>query len=296
MTTENSFDSGLEFPSILGFGPSEAYRQALSVRSKPVVDGGIISLAATDHDYDVNANRSDIFAPYTAQIVPSLDVLNSASALYRPDLTQITAARSADTRFGYGRGRRHWLTLVTSADIIIKINDKKAKPFRWKTASGPLHLPVAEIYNLYLRADQSGGTAQQQVVSAVAASAITAGMYFIVPSTNASYIDKYFGLYFTKDGAGSQPSDARVTDWYAVAVTTGQTSTQVADAIEAVLEARTGYISTANNTGADITIVHTVSTAMTDAFDGTVATGMTFNAASTNGSAGQTATVDLLLI
>ncbi len=136
------------------------------------------------------------------------------------------------------------------------------------------------------------------MVTVAAASAITAGMYFVVPSTNASYLDKYFGVWFTKDGAGTQPNDSRVTDWVVVAVTTGQTSTNVADAVETALEAQTGYITSANNAGADITIVQAISTSMADAYDGagTGATGFTFNSPSTNGVSGQTATVDLWLI
>lgn len=273
-----------EYPQLQGAGPHAEWQRILSARMKASHDGGYFSVPATTYDYNVATSRTDIFAAYE-----SIEAAKHPSGV----------AKTGDTRFGYGKGIRHFMILVSDKDLFIKFNRSINKGFRWLTANGPLVVPCREMYNLFLRSlDASGSPAAQvQRIDTVAVSSLAAGDYFYMPATNATLQDKVFGIYVTIDGVGTQPTDTAVTQWLALALATGDTNANVATKLNTLLAnaAFTGYLTAAVATN-QVTVTHAVAGPMADASDGSATTGFTFNSPSTNGTAGAAAGVDLFMV
>jgi hypothetical protein len=276
------FDAQNEFPEYIGAGSEEFSKLGLSTRMKyGKGDGGIFQVGVNSHDYSVNGNRSDIFAPYSTQNVPS----NGSS-------------RTGDTRFGYGKGRRHRVLIAADVDFIVKVNSKLAKPLRWQASTlslPPLELIISEVHDLFFRAS-SGVDAQVQVIDTVAASALSGGEYFKLPATNSTFQDKVFGIYIVKDGVGDEPTDSDVSDWVSLAIVAADTNANVATKLDTLLGTSpfSGYL-TSGVASNNVTVTHAVTGAMTNASDGTSGTGFTFNTPSTNGAASAALNIDLLM-
>ena len=252
----------------------------ICTRLKPNDDGGSFTVASTAFDHDV-ATSNDFFR--------SEDPVDTATF---------------DAVKGYDGGYRHYMRIFSDNDFFIKFGSTSDKSHKILAANTPFELVNREFKNIYLRSATATTPQVQHVHTVADSSGSLNNTYFYLYASNATTgYDEVLGVWFNVSSGGTQPTDALVTQWIAVAIATNDTAATVGTATEAAIEAIAVPAGgtdafTSSVATADITITHNAafSGAQGNAADSTAAaTGFTFDAPTTEGD-GAALAIDLLMI
>ena len=206
------------------------------------------SLTSTSADYDVNSNHS---------LFKSANVPSANYSLAR----------------GYDDGHRFNIRIECTEPMWVKFNHQD-NDMVYITEDVPYEEFNIACRNLYLTSAAETTAQVDRVTTAAESSGNYTGTYFKLYARAALPLntETVYGIYFTLSSVGTQPTDTEVDTWLAVDLTAAMTATQVADAIEAVIDGVTGVF-TSSNAAEVLDITHSVSGARRNAVDvGTPAT------------------------
>lgn len=226
------------------------------------------SLGNTAADYDVDSNLS-LFKSG-----------NLTSSNY-------SATRSSEGEDGF---RYNIRILAETYPIWLKLNSKDND-----VIYVPEDVPWEEFNikcsNLYLTSVAATTAQVDRVVTVAESSGNYTGTYFkLYARATLTGVETVYGIWFTLSSAGTQPTDTEVDTWLPVDLTAAMTSTQVADAIEAVIDGITGVF-TSNNVTNTLDITHSVAGARRNAVNG----GSPATISTETEGVGQATTVNILV-